>query len=372
MDERGLGRHGGWRIGTRGDIQAGDTAPLKMTEGLSSPAVMSESTPHGPEAIRFAERPLNPLRVVGIRLVAAIGLVLAITLIVFVERDGYRDSVDGEVSALDALYYSTVSVTTTGYGDIVPVTDRARLMTVLVVTPMRVAFLILVVSTTVEVLAASSRYLIRVNRWRRSVRDHYVICGYGTKGRSAAASLLSKQVDRDQIIVVEQDAGAADEATSAGHTVVVGDCTRESVLQRAHVERAKGVVVAVDRDDTAVLATLTARLLNTEARLVAAVREEENSRILRRGGASVVITSDEATGRLLGLAIDSPHQAELIEDLLLIGQGADLVERDVDSTMVGSMAPEGTVGVIRHGRILSAPRQLEEGDRLLTIEANGE
>lgn len=332
---------------------------------------MSAST-NAPEAVRFAETPQNPLRVVAIRLLAAIGLVALISGIVAVESDGYHDAVDGEVSVLDALYYSTVSVTTTGYGDIVPVSDRARLVTVFVVTPMRVAFLILVVSTTVEVLAASSRYLIRVQRWRRTVNDHYVICGYGTKGRSAAASLLSQDVPRDKIVVVEQAPAAADEATAEGLTVVVGDCTRESVLSRAHVERAKGVVVAVDRDDTAVLATLTARLLNSDARVVAAVREEENSRILRRGGASVVVTSDEATGRLLGLAIDSPHQAELIEDLLLIGQGVDLAERDVDAEMVGGPAPEGTIGVIRQGRILAASEPLAEGDRLLTIEANGD
>src|SRR5690606_27672006 len=167
-------------------------------------------------------------------------------------RDGYRD-LDGEVTALDAVYYATVAVTTTGYGDIVPVTPVARLVTVLVVTPMRVAFLILVVSTTVEVLAASTRYLFRVRRWRRTMEDHYVICGYGTKGRSAASTLISQDTPIDRIIVVEIDSRVADEAAAAGHAVVVGDCTREETLKRARVEQARGVVVAVSRDDTAVL-----------------------------------------------------------------------------------------------------------------------
>lgn len=324
------------------------------------------------EAVRFAERSHGPLRLAGLRFLGAVGLVALISLIVYVERDGYVDAVDGEVTGIDALYYSTVSVTTTGYGDIVPVTDRARLVTIFVVTPMRVAFLILVVSTTVEVLAASSRYLIRVQRWRRTVNEHYVICGYGTKGRSAAASLVSQGVGRETVVIVEKDPGAGDEANRDGFTVVVGDCTRETVLKRANVERAKGVVVAVDRDDTAVLATLTARLLNSQMRLVAAVREEENSRILRRGGASVVITSDEATGRLLGLAIDNPHQAALIEDLLLIGQGVDMVEREIEEEMVGDQPPEGTVAVVRAGRILEPSETLRPGDRILSIEANGD
>jgi voltage-gated potassium channel len=138
------------------------------------------------------------------------------------------------------------------------------------------------------------------------------------------------------------------------------------------VKRARGVVVAVDRDDTAVLASLTARLLNPHARLVAAVRQEENSRILRSSGASVVITSDEATGQLLGLAIDSPYRAALIEDLLLIGQGVDLVERNVDEAQVGRQPPEGTAAVIRRGRLVPTPDHLEAGDRLLLIQENGE
>lgn len=332
---------------------------------------MSQFDPTSNDLVRFADRPQHPLRTVVYRMAGAAVLILLISGIVYLGREGYTDSADGVVSGLDALYYATVSVTTTGYGDIVPVTDTARSTTIWLVTPIRVAFLVLVVSTTVEVLAASSRYLIRVQRWRNAVNDHYVICGYGTKGGSAAASLVSKSVSSDEVVVVEMDSVAANNANRDGYTVVLGDCTREDVLRRAQVEKAKGVVVAVDRDDTAVLATLTIRLLNPRARLVAAVKEEENSKILRRGGASVVITSDEATGRLLGLAIDSPHQASLIEDLLLIGEGIDLVEREVGDDQVGNPAPDGTVAVIRQGRLLTRQQLLREGDRLLSIETNG-
>ena len=323
------------------------------------------------DAIRFADRPRDPLRTVTYRMAAAVGLILLIALIVYVERDGYVDDHDGEVTALDALYYATVSVTTTGYGDITPVTDRARLVTVVAVTPIRVGFLILVVSTTVEVLAATSRYLLRVRRWERTVKDHYVICGYGTKGRSAAATLASQGVTADQVVVIDVSSSVVEEANRDGFTGIVGDCTREAVLSRAQVERARGVVVAVDRDDTAVLATLTVRLLNPAARVVAAAREEENSKILRSGGASVVVTSDEATGRLLGIALDSPHQAALIEDLLAIGQGVDLFERDVAVGEVGGPPPEGIVAVIRRGRLHPASVRLEAGDRLIGVAPNG-
>ncbi|MGH8916094.1 MAG: potassium channel family protein [Acidimicrobiia bacterium] len=329
------------------------------------------SLPDAPAEIRFADRPINPLRVAIIRFLVAVGVVFLIASVVYFDRHDYRDSAGGEISFADALYYSTVSVTTTGYGDIVPVTPQSRLVTTVVVTPLRVAFLVLVVSTTVEVLTARSRHVIRVSRWRAKVHGHYVICGFGTKGRSAAVSLTTKGVAQDQIVVVDTRSEAIDEANAEGYVVVVGDCTRESVLRQAGVERARGVVVAVGTDATAVLATLTVRLLNARTRIVAAVREEENSQILRRGGASVVVTSDEATGRLLGLAIDNPHQAEMIEDLLMVGQGLDLIEREITEVETGRTPPEGTVGIIRHGRMFAEVAALQPGDRLLVIEGAG-
>ena len=298
---------------------------------------------------------------------AATALIAAIALIVYAGRAGYRDAADGEVTLLDSLYYATVSVTTTGYGDVVPVTNTARTVTILVVTPFRVAFLILVVSATVEALAVTSRHRLRVQRWKDAMRDHYVICGFGTKGRSSAATLESQGVSPERIVIVDFSPSAIEDANRLGYAAVVGDCTQETVLNEAHVDRAKGVVVAVDRDDTATLASLTVRLLNDRVRLVAAVKEEENSKILRRSGASAVITSDEATGRLLGLAIDSPYQAELIEDLLLVGKGVDLIEHEPDPALVGQEPPDGTVAAIRRGRIVPAPGHVEEGDRLLLV-----
>jgi len=89
------------------------------------------------------------------------------------------------------------------------------------------------------------------------------------------------------------------------------------------------VVVAVSRDDAAVLATLTARELNPSATIVAAVREDENAHLLHESGASSVITSSSAAGRLLGLATTAPHITEVLEDLLSVGSGLDIVKRPI-------------------------------------------
>src|SRR5690242_21296347 len=106
------------------------------------------------------------------RVLLALSLVLVNWLLVVVESSGYRDSYDGDVSVTDALYYTTVTLTTTGYGDITPVTTSARMVNALVVTPMRLLFVVLLVGTTIHALTERSREEMRLARWRARVKDH--------------------------------------------------------------------------------------------------------------------------------------------------------------------------------------------------------
>lgn len=313
------------------------------------------------------------------RLAFAVGLLLLVALTTWIGRDGYVDDVDGTISFLDGVYYASVTVTTTGYGDITPVTPTARLATTLIVTPVRVTFLLLLVGTTVELLTERWREEHRRQRWRQRVRDHYVICGYGVKGRSAARALSEDGVDPERIVVVESSQTPANEANIAGYTVVVGDATRTTVLSEAKVERARAVIVAANRDDSAVLITLTARELAPEATIVAAVREAENAHLLSQSGADAAITSSEASGRLLGLTSRNPRVGAVVTDLLHTSEGLSLSEREVTEEEVGrplaNVTDQIPVAVMRDGRLLryDAPEleELRAGDRLIGLPENG-
>jgi voltage-gated potassium channel len=321
-----------------------------------------------------AGRP-HPLRTIALRLAFAIGLVAFVAVLAYLGRDGYLDPEDDSVSLLDAFYYSTVTITTTGYGDIRPVSDGARLVTTVIVTPARILFLILLVGTTLEVLTERTRDALRLSRWRKTLKDHVIICGFGTKGRAAVTTLLGHGYRPDQIVVVDESASARGKATSMGMSAVAGSATTQHALQDAGIAEAAAVVVAVDRDDAAVLATLTARELNPDATLVGAVREDENAHLLHESGASAVITSSSSAGRLLGLATTTPDVAQVIEDLLSVGAGLDIVERPVEAAEVGPLDGLRTgnpvVAVSRGGELLrfDDPRaaRLEPGDALVEV-----
>jgi voltage-gated potassium channel len=138
-----------------------------------------------------------------------------------------------------------------------------------------------------------------------------------------------------QIVVVDNDLDHIADASDDGIAAVHGDGTRADVLRRADVEHAVRVVVAVPRDDAAVLVTLTVRRHNPTAYVVAAVRESENAPLLRDGGANGVVVSSEAAGRLLGVAAASPSTGAIFEDLLVPGAGLELQEREVLREEVG-------------------------------------
>lgn len=315
-----------------------------------------------------------PLVVLGRRFVGAVGLMGLVALAAYLGRAGYRDSAGGEVGALDALYYATVSITTTGYGDIVPVSPQARLVTTLVVTPIRILFLILLVGTTVEFLAEDARERLRVRRWRASLKGHTIICGFGTKGRSAMEVLIAGGARRDEIVVIDSSSAALAAAKSAGLAAVTGNGEATSALEQAGIREAAAVVVAPDRDDTAVLITLTARELNRGVTIVSAVREAENAHLLRESGADSVITSSAAAGRLLGLATETPRLVEVLEDLLTVGEGLDLVEREASADELagrGSTPGQLVVAVVRGGEMIrfDDPRaaELSSGDRVVCL-----
>jgi len=317
----------------------------------------------------------SPLRSLLQRVLIALGALTATALIVYFGRDGYLDnnSNDG-ISLLDAFYYSTVSVSTTGYGDIVPVSDTARLWTTVVVTPLRLIFLITFVGTTVELLTERSRQAFRIERWRARVRDHTVIVGFGTKGRAAVETLLGDGAEPTNIVVVDTDRTQLDAASALGLVTVTGNATRSAVLRIAGVQHAAAIVVATNRDDTAVLVTLTARELAPKLRIVASVRESENVHLLRQSGANSVIVSAETAGRLLGAATTTPSVVAVIEDLLTPDAGFAISERNVEESEVGGSPrhlADIVLGVVRDDQLYRVDSAkvdaLERGDRLLYV-----
>ncbi|MET8649587.1 MULTISPECIES: potassium channel family protein [Nocardia] len=324
--------------------------------------------------LRIPETQTSPWASLVRRVLFAIGLLFTAAMVVYLGREGYHDNAGEDISFLDAFYYSTVSLSTTGYGDIAPVSPEARLANIIIITPLRLLFLIVLVGTTIGVLTERSRQTFKIQRWRRSVRNHTVVVGYGTKGRTAIHAMIADGVQPADVVVVDTDTVALEAAGNAGLVTVHGSATQSDVLRLASVQNAASVIVATNRDDTAVLVTLTARELNKAAKIVVAIREAENTHLLRQSGADSVVVSSETAGRLLGIATTTPTVVEIMEDLLTPEQGFAVAERDVEPSEIGGSPrhlSDIVLGVVRNGDLIRVGEPevdaIESGDKLLYI-----
>ncbi|WP_018017687.1 potassium channel family protein [Corynebacterium capitovis] len=320
--------------------------------------------------IPTAER-ATPWALITRRFLYATLLVVAVSVAVYFDRDGYTE----DLTFIDAVYYAAVSLSTTGYGDITPVTQGARLTNILFITPLRIAFLMLLVGTTLSVLTEDSRKTLQIQQWRRTVRNHTVIIGYGTKGRSAVDALLADGASPSTIVVIDTDPAVLARAEKRGLVTVQGNATKSDVLTIAGINRARSVVVAPSSDDTAVLVTLSVRELAPGAMIVASVRESENQHLLMQSGADSVVVSSETAGRLLGLATVTPPVVAMMEDLLSPDEGFTVAERPIGDDEVGANPrhlADVVLGVVRSGELyrIDSPEAetVEPGDRLLYVK----
>jgi voltage-gated potassium channel len=327
------------------------------------------------EKILFTVEESRPGRVLAARALLVLGLLGLVVTILWFERDGIQDHADGALSFIDILYFTVISLTTVGYGDIVPVTERARLVDAVILTPTRLVVWFVFVGTAFELFFHKGLERIRMMRLQRQLMNHVIICGFGHSGRTAAAELVNRGGEADQLVVIDTDDAVLKLAAGSGHIGLRGDATMQQTLRDAGVDRAGTVIVTTGRDDTNALVVLTVRQLNPAVRVIAAIREEENGPLLRQAGADTTVTPSRIAGFLLADAVSHRHINELIMDMLSSGGRLMLVERRARPDEIGR--PAGVVGNSLVIRILRSGQPvgfwepgaiISDGDTVLALE----
>ena len=305
-------------------------------------------------------------------LVTLIGVVLA-TL--WFDRDGLRDQIDGSISFVDVVYFTAITITSVGYGDIVPVTDRAKLIDTFFITPIRLFVWLLFLGTAYDFLLRGWWDKRRMRMIQNNLTDHFVLVGYGKTGRQAAGELIARGVDRLRIVVVDLDAAVLEEAGRIGLATLQGDATRDSVLAAVKIERARALIVSAGRDDASVLIVLTARQHSKTIPVSVTIRAMDNEDLARQAGATTVINPVSLTGLLLAGSTHGSHLADCLVDLASNSGRMMLRERPVEPEEIGrplgSISPGRGLRLYRngesHGFRDAAAARLEPGD--LIVEA---
>jgi voltage-gated potassium channel len=282
----------------------------------------------------------RPLQTLVVRIGWSLGFVLLAWALLWMARHGLKDATGGTPNALDVLYFTVVTVTTLGYGDIVPTTAEARAIVTFGITPVRIAIWLILLSTAYELLLRRSIEQWEMKRLERSLKNHFVICGFGVKGQAAAQELLERGVKSGSIVVIDRETEALADASELGLSGIRGDAAHQRTLREAAIEKASHAIVVPDKDEACVLICLTIKDMAPEVEIIAAAREDENVRLIRNSGAKVVIAPSASGGRLLAGAAVSPQSARMLEELYEHGKGADIYDYVVQPEDVGKTAFE--------------------------------
>jgi voltage-gated potassium channel len=228
-----------------------------------------------------------------------------------------RDQFPGLNSLTDAFYFTVVTGSTVGYGDITPQSGVARLFGVSVLLVNVAAFAVaLGVLLTPAIEARLAHALGRMSETDLSTLErHVIVLGYG----DLSGPVLDELAAERYLVVAPED----HTRSLPDHDVptLVGDPSDEGTLERAGVDRARAAVAATNDDAADALAILTARQLNPDLRIVAAATQRENVRKLEQAGANTVISPASIGGRLLvrsalGDADDASDVERMAEELM--------------------------------------------------------
>jgi voltage-gated potassium channel len=332
--------------------------------------------PRRPDHVTLRRRsPLPIWAQIGWRVALVLGLLIFAIALHWIERDGLRDNYDNHVSFLDVIYFTMISITTTGYGDVVPVADHTRLFDALVVTPIRIFFILIFIGTAYTFVFRRTWEKWRMEKLRKSLSGHIVVAGFGTSGSEAVDELIARGTPASNIVVIDCEEEALERAESLGCAVLNADATRDKTLQAVHVERARAMIVSAGRDDTSILITLTARHLAPNLVISIAVRNEDNELPARQAGATTVINPVSFAGLLLAGSTHGAHIADYIADLASSSGRVQLHEREVTADECGkplsAIAKGLGVRVYRNGTPYGfwepEARSLMAGDTIVEI-----
>ncbi len=317
---------------------------------------------------------------IGLRAGLALGLLGMVIAIHWWDRDGLVDNVDGHISILDVVYFTMISVTTTGFGDIAPVSDRARLIEAVIVTPVRIAVLFIFVGAAYDFVIKRSWEKWRMARIQEQLSDHVMVLGYGVSGSQSVGELIDRGVDPRSIVVIDPSEDRLAEAEKIGVNVMAADATRDETLKSVRIAEAQSVLVSAGRDDTSILIVLTVRHLAPDVPISVVVRADDNELLARQAGANNVINPVRFTGLLLAGSVKGAHIAEYLADLASVGGRVQLVERVVAETEVGKPITDLASGgqglrLYRNGRAIGFWEDdcgaLQPGDVLVEIVPTG-
>jgi voltage-gated potassium channel len=261
----------------------------------------------------------------------------------------------------NAVYLAVATMTTVGYGDVVPGTVAGRWFSVLVMLGGVSIGFYAVGSLAALLVEGRVGRLVEERRMRKQIEaleNHFVICGYGEVGVRLVAELVKSDAD---FVVVERDPARAQAARDEGCPVVEGDATDDAVLAQARVERARGLATVINDDAENLYITASTRALNPSIPIVARGSRRRGGRYLTQAGATGVVYLDDLGAIRVARSLMHPDVVTFLEEMMSPARG--------DAQLEAMKLPPGCPAAGRTLKELNLRARL--GIQILAVKRDG-
>jgi len=223
------------------------------------------------------------------------------------------------VDALDALYMTVITISTVGYGEVAVMNDAAKLFSIFIIFAGLSAVGYGVSSLVSFFFEGELRVAWRKKRMNSKIQElenHYIVCGAGDVGRTVIKNL---QESGGGFVVIEENEKRVEELEQAGILTVHGNATSEDALQKAGIERAKGIVCTLPTDSENVFTVLTAREMNEGIYIVSKAVEPSAHNKLKKAGADNTISPNEIGGQRIAALLLRPSVISFLDVITRAG-----------------------------------------------------
>lgn len=220
------------------------------------------------------------------------------------------------LSFLDGLYMTIITISTVGYTEVAEMTKAAQIFSIV---------LIITSVGTVGFVISRIGYFFKEGHlyevWRKSKMEkdiqaldrHYIICGSGETGKYIMNAFKNRA---EKFVVIDKDPETIEELKEMGCNYIMGDATHEDVLQHAGIDKAAGLVASLSKDADNVFVVLTARQMNAQLNIVARAIEPNAHTKLKRAGADHTVSPNEIGGRKMAAMLLKPSITYFMDSII--------------------------------------------------------
>ncbi|WP_203258957.1 potassium channel family protein [Hyunsoonleella ulvae] len=258
---------------------------------------------------------MNPIvRLFRSRIYTALILLVFIMLIGVL---GYRFISD--YSWVDALYMTVITMTTVGFGEVVPLDDQSKVFTIFLILASVIIVGYALSIITEYILSKNDIEELKHKKMQKKIdafKKHVVICGYGRNGKQAARKL---QAHNKSFVVIEKDKEVEERLKNDGVPYVIGNANEDETLLLAGVDRASNFISALPSDADNLFVVLSTRQLNKKINIISRASQESSYEKLKFAGANNVILPDKIGGDHMASLVVVPGLMEFIDNLSIVG-----------------------------------------------------